>query len=203
MGAVGNSLSALQDYAAQTNSAYGLPAGLTSAVIQNESAWNPAAYNPASGATGLGQFLPSTAANPGYGALPFDPTNPQNSINGVSSYLSGLHNALGSWTAALNQYSGGAPYGQAIGQSLDAGNGVPASTGGAQTGGGSWLSNLFGGASALNTGNYSAGDAGGIVGQYGGASGGLLSGLGNILSDGFMLLLAVIIIGVGLWALSK
>ena len=57
-------------YAEQAGAAVGLPSGLMSSIIQQESGWNADAVNGSSGATGIMQFLPSTAANPGYGVAP-------------------------------------------------------------------------------------------------------------------------------------
>lgn len=93
---------------------YGVPTQLFQDVITAESGFNPNAYNPASGATGIAQFLPSTAANAGYGIAPFDPTNASASLSGAAQYLAALKQRFGSWTGALNAYSGntggGSPY---------------------------------------------------------------------------------------------
>ncbi len=93
---------------------YGVPQQLFTDVIGAESGFNPNAYNPSSGATGIAQFLPSTAANAGYGVAPFDPTDAGSSLNAAAQYLAGLYQRFGSWTGALNAYSGnsagGAPY---------------------------------------------------------------------------------------------
>ena len=91
---------------------YGVPAGLFNDVINAESGYNPNAYNPQSGATGIAQFLPSTASNPGYGIAPFDPTQPAPSLSAAAQYLSALYNKVGSWTGALNAYSGNTGGGQ-------------------------------------------------------------------------------------------
>lgn len=58
----------LQGYATQTAQSAGLDPTVFRNLIQHESGWNPDAVNPTSGAAGLGQFLPSTAAK--YGATP-------------------------------------------------------------------------------------------------------------------------------------
>lgn len=103
----------LYDDAVSYAQTYGVPSQLFTDVIQQESGFDPNAYNPASGATGIAQFLPSTAANPGYGIAPVDPSNPQSSLSGAAQYLSALYNKLGSWTGALSAYSGsssGTPY---------------------------------------------------------------------------------------------
>ena len=120
--------------------ANGVPPQLFNDVITAESGWNPNAINPSSGATGIAQFLPSTAANPGYGVTPFDPTNPQASLTGAAQYLAGLFNATGSWSGALNAYSGNTsgsaayPGNQAIASDLQ---GLAGSAGGASPSAGS------------------------------------------------------------------
>jgi len=130
---------AWSSYADSIGTSYGLPSGLLPSVLQNESNFDPQAYNPATGATGIAQFLPSTAANPGYGIAPFDPTNPYASMRGAAQYLSALNSQLGSWTAALNQYSGGAPYAQTLGAQYDAGGSAPATSGSSATSGSGFM----------------------------------------------------------------
>jgi len=69
---------AVQDYAdliRQNAKRYGLDPALLEASILQESSGNPSAVSP-KGAIGLGQILPSTAAKPGYGVTPFDPSKP-------------------------------------------------------------------------------------------------------------------------------
>lgn len=86
---------------------YNVDPQLLKAVMSVESDGNPRAYNRSSGATGLMQFIPSTAAE--QGVLPTDPIS---SIYGGAAYLSELLNKYGSVDAALQHYSGGggAPY---------------------------------------------------------------------------------------------
>lgn len=86
---------------------YGVPAQLFVQQIGQESSFNPNAYNSASGATGIAQFLPSTAAD--FGINPMDPTQ---SLNAAAQYDAQLYNKTGSWDAALQSYSGGS-YGAA------------------------------------------------------------------------------------------
>lgn len=78
-------------------SQWDVPWALMAREIEKESGFDPAAYNESSGATGIAQFLPSTAAQ-----LGFDPTDPNASIFGMAQYLSEirdyLQTALGSWT---------------------------------------------------------------------------------------------------------
>ena len=129
-------------YAEQVGAQYGLPAGLMSSVIQNESGWNSDAVNSQSGATGIMQFLPATAANPGYGVQPFNPTDPYASMSAAAQYIAALQANTGSLGAALNQYSGGAPYaatlaaryGGTAGTASGSGAAAPASAGSSGSG---------------------------------------------------------------------
>ncbi len=84
--------------------AYNYPANVLAAQGFVESSYNPNAYNP-SGATGIAQFMPSTAAQ--YGV---NPANPVSSIYGQAQYDANLlaQNG-GNMSAALEQYSGNTP----------------------------------------------------------------------------------------------
>lgn len=62
---------------------YGLDPRLIAGLIQTESGFNPNAVNKSSGATGLGQFLASTAKDEGL----TDRTDPQSSIEHLVAYL--------------------------------------------------------------------------------------------------------------------
>lgn len=86
--------------------AYGVPQPLFSDIINQESGFNPLAYNATSGATGIAQILPSTAANPGYGIPPVDPTDPNASLAFAAQYLHALFVKSGSWLGAVSGYSG-------------------------------------------------------------------------------------------------
>ena len=69
---------AVQDYAdliRQNAQRYGLDPALLEAKIQAESAGQPGAVSP-KGARGLGQVMPNTAQDPGYGVTAFDQTKP-------------------------------------------------------------------------------------------------------------------------------
>jgi peptidoglycan DL-endopeptidase CwlO len=66
-----------------------------------ESDFDPNATNP-SGAAGIMQFEPATAAQ--YGV---DPLNPASAIPGAAQYLRSLFNQFGSWTLALAAYDAG------------------------------------------------------------------------------------------------
>ena len=107
------SYSQYQNTAIADANAYGVPSQLYADMIQQESGYNPNAYNASTGATGIAQILPSTAANPGYGLAPVDPTNPNASLSFGAQYLAALFAKLGSWTGAVQAYSGsgsGTPY---------------------------------------------------------------------------------------------
>lgn len=82
----------------------GIPSGLLSSLLAQESSFNPDAYNPSSGAEGIAQIIPSTAADPGYGISPVDPTNPAASISFAGQYLTALQQATGSWLNAVQAY---------------------------------------------------------------------------------------------------
>jgi soluble lytic murein transglycosylase-like protein len=57
---------------------------------EKESSFNPAAVNKQSGAEGLFQFMPETAAE-----LGFDPMDPEQAIRGWGSYMAWLMNHFG------------------------------------------------------------------------------------------------------------
>lgn len=63
---------------------------------------NPKAVNPSSGAVGLAQFMPSTAAE-----LGIDPKNPKASIDASARYLRNLFNQFSSWELAVKAYNWG------------------------------------------------------------------------------------------------
>lgn len=88
----------------QAENQYGVPSGLLYSVLGQESSFDPTAYNASSGSYGLAQVLPSTAADPGYGIAPFDPSNPQASISFGAQYLAALKQKYGSWTQAVHNY---------------------------------------------------------------------------------------------------
>ena len=99
----------------QSAQTYGVPVDLFTSIISAESMWDAGITNQKSGAMGLGQVLPSTAANPGYGISPltnaYDPTS---NLNFSAQYLAALYGQYGSWQGAVNAYSGtpqgGIPY---------------------------------------------------------------------------------------------
>jgi hypothetical protein len=121
---------------AAASSRWGVPAQVLSWQLNQESGMNPAAYNPASGSTGIAQFLPSTAAQFG-----IDPTDPAASINAAAQYDAQLYGQTGSWTGALQRYGTLAnvppsvwqswqPVAQSVGETGTAGAGGTAGGGG-------------------------------------------------------------------------
>jgi hypothetical protein len=90
---------------------YNVDPQLLKSIMSVESSGNPRAYNRSSGASGLMQFIPSTAQE--QGVLPTDPVS---SVYGGAAYLSELLTKYGSIDAALDHYSGGggAAYGKKI-----------------------------------------------------------------------------------------
>lgn len=85
----------------------GVPWEMMAAEIGQESGWDPSIVNPASGATGIAQFEPATAAQ-----LGVDPLDPQSAIPGMAGYLASLHRELSDqgypqWSYALAAYDWG------------------------------------------------------------------------------------------------
>ena len=80
---------------------YGLDPSVLAAVAKVESGFNPGAVSGA-GATGLMQFMPSTAAGMG-----IDPSDPTQAIDGAGRYLSAQLARFGSLDLALAAYNAG------------------------------------------------------------------------------------------------
>jgi len=81
--------------------AYGVSPRLLSALLFQESGFNPKAISPA-GAQGIAQFMPGTSKQ--YGVNAFDP---QSSIEGAARYLSDMYKQFGNWEHALAAYNSG------------------------------------------------------------------------------------------------
>lgn len=85
----------------EASSKYGVPANLLSSLLNVESGYNPNAHND-SGATGIAQFMSSTAQD-----LGIDPSDPRQSIDGAARYLKQNYDQFGNWEQALEAYNGG------------------------------------------------------------------------------------------------
>ncbi len=75
----------------------GIPVSILAKQVRTESGFNPNAIGKA-GEIGLGQILPSTARQPGYGVRPVDPESlrdPEQNINFQARYLAGRGRAAG------------------------------------------------------------------------------------------------------------
>lgn len=81
----------------------GIPPALLLAQAKQESGLNPSAYNAKSGATGLLQLEPSTAAQLGVS----NPLDAQQNARGGATYLAQMYNQFGSWDLALAAYDWG------------------------------------------------------------------------------------------------
>jgi len=96
------------DYAsliADTEQKYGIPQGLLYRQLVTESGLNPNAYNKSSGATGIAQIEPATAAKPGYGIKPYKGLgNPTTDIDFAGKYLVARAREAGSWTGGVQGY---------------------------------------------------------------------------------------------------
>lgn len=89
---------------------YGLPSGLLRRLVQQESQFNPRAVSP-KGARGLGQVMPATAADPGYGVRPLASEglmDPAENLRFAAEYLSAMLREFdGSERLALAAYNAG------------------------------------------------------------------------------------------------
>jgi len=88
-------------YASQYAQQYGVPLSLFDAQISAESGWNPNAIS-STGAIGLGQLMPSTAAS-----LGVNPYNPRQNLQGAAQYDAQLYKQTGNWSSALQAYNEG------------------------------------------------------------------------------------------------
>lgn len=95
----------LRSHVIDANYRAGLPSGMMSAIAGKESSWDPRAVNK-SGAEGLFQFMPSTAA--GYGLNGDDVFDPDKSAGAASRYLKDLMGRYqGDIAKVLTSYNGG------------------------------------------------------------------------------------------------
>ena len=98
-----------QQLATQAAQSAGVPVDMFLAQIGIESGWDNNSVS-STGAVGLGQILPSTAASPGYGVSPVSPsqlTDPASNLNFAAQYDAALYQATGSWGNALAAYNVG------------------------------------------------------------------------------------------------
>jgi hypothetical protein len=96
----------MTDYNALINAAsqqYNVDPRLTRAVIQTESSMNPNAYNPSTGAAGLGQLIPSTAQALGVS----NPYDPQQAVPATAQLLAEDMRRYGNPVQAVEAYHGG------------------------------------------------------------------------------------------------
>lgn len=96
-----------EPYFQSASAQYGIPDGLLSRIAFQESDYNQSAVNPSSGARGLMQFMPATAAAPGYGVSPFDPFDPVALINAAAGLLAAWFSQFGDWALAIAAYDWG------------------------------------------------------------------------------------------------
>lgn len=91
--------------------ANGIPAGLLSRLLWQESRFKPTAVNKASGAQGIAQVMPATARAPGFGVAPLaDPFNAAQAIAFAGAYLAAMKRYVGTWGLALAAYNWGPGY---------------------------------------------------------------------------------------------
>jgi hypothetical protein len=90
----------LRTYAQEAAVRHGAPPDLFVKQIQQESGFNPKAYNAASGATGIAQIIPRW--HPGV-----DASDPYASLDYAAKWMSDLHRIYGSWAKALAAYNWG------------------------------------------------------------------------------------------------
>lgn len=89
------------DRVRDAESRYGIPHNLLARLIQQESFWNPRAYNASSDAQGLAQIVPRWHPNV---SNPFDATE---AIDYAGKYLRELFDNFGTWSRALAAYNWG------------------------------------------------------------------------------------------------
>ena len=85
----------------QASQQYGISTGILSALLKQESGFNPRAVSPV-GAQGIAQFMPATAKS--YGVDPWEPTS---AVHGAARYLSEGLKEFGDIDKALAAYNAG------------------------------------------------------------------------------------------------
>jgi len=90
----------------KTESANGIPPGLLTRLLRQESGFSPDVINGTrtskAGALGIAQFMPATARE-----LGINPLDPNQAIPASGKYLAGLKNQTGDWNSALASYNWG------------------------------------------------------------------------------------------------
>ena len=85
---------------------YGIPNNYLAKLLNAESAYRPdiitGQKRSSTGATGIAQFMPDTAAE-----LGVNPLDPLQSIDGAGRYLNQLYAKFGNWTEAIAAYNWG------------------------------------------------------------------------------------------------
>jgi hypothetical protein len=112
---------------------YGIPSNIFTALIGQESGWNPYAIG-TSGEYGLTQLMDATAASVNASDYLYDPSA---NMQGGAAFLSSLYKKYGNWQDALAAYNAGTPsssagqsYAQAVLKAAGAsGTAAPASGG--------------------------------------------------------------------------
>lgn len=85
----------------------GVPALLLAALIRQESGFNARVVNSSSGAMGLGQFMPATAAEYFGSDWSSGVFNPERAIHATARYLAWLYRRHGTWRFAVAAYNWG------------------------------------------------------------------------------------------------
>lgn len=94
-----------------TEKKHGIPTGLLSRLLYQESRFDPTAVNKSSGAQGIAQVMPATARDPGFGVAPLaNPFDPQQAIPWAGAYLAAMRRYVGTWELALAAYNWGPGY---------------------------------------------------------------------------------------------
>lgn len=79
----------------------GIPAGMLGALVQTESDFDPFAFNPTSGASGIAQIIPRWHPDI------VDPFDPYEAIPYAGKYLRQMFDRFGTWDLALAAYNWG------------------------------------------------------------------------------------------------
>ena len=115
----------------------GVPRAQLAAALMKESSGDPNAVNPSSGASGIAQILPSTAAQPGYGVAPIsvaDTKDPTKAIPFAANYVAARAKSAGldmtdpgQAAKAWSLYGGDSTgnYGQTVVAAAGGGGGAP------------------------------------------------------------------------------